>query len=142
VHRPALPPLGVVHHAEAAEVQLALHAGLAVGDTHGRLPAPEPAPLRGEPVQRAIRHHHPPAGKLAVDVGQLQLVVRDPVADLLLQRQQRLPRRAVALLPNRSHRGDHRTDQLVGQLLPLAVADQTSGDRRLHIAPRGLAIHT
>ena len=70
------PRLGVEHHAEPAEVQLALHPRIAVGHPHRGLPAAEPAPLCGEPVQRPIRHHHTAAGELAVDVGQLQLVLR------------------------------------------------------------------
>jgi hypothetical protein len=90
-------PGPVEHHAEAAEVDLALHAWIVVGDTRGGPTPPEPAPLRGEVVQRPIRHHHSAAGELAVDIGQLQLVVRDPVAYLRLMRQQRHPRRAVPL---------------------------------------------
>ena len=45
-----------------------------------------------------------PAGQLAVDVGQLQIVMLDPVADLLLVRQQRLPRRAMTRRPGRTQR--------------------------------------
>jgi len=43
--------------------------------------------------------------------------------------------------PRRPHHGDHRTDQLVTELIITAVADQTGDLRGLHIPARGLAVH-
>ena len=140
VQRAAAPRHRILHQAELAEVDLAIHPRITVGDPYRRFPPAEPATVDREPVQRAIRHDHAAAGQLAVDVGQLQLR-REPVADLLLERDQRLPRLTVALRPIRAHHSDYLADQLIGQLLDTALTPQARRDRRLHISAGGLAIH-
>jgi hypothetical protein len=101
---------------------------------------PKPHRSAAKTVQRAIRHHHTTARELSVNVGQLQLV-GDPVADLLLQRQQRLPRRTMTLRPLRTNRLHDNTDQLVGQLSLAALADQARSDRGIDVPAGRLAIH-
>ena len=142
VRDPPPPRVRIRDQTEPAEVQLALHPRLAVGDPQRRLPAAEPAPLDGEPVQRPVRHRDPAAGQLAVDVGQLQLVTLDPVPDPRLLDQQRLPRLPVSGPPGRPDHGHHRAHQLVGQLRLTALAREPGRDRGLHIAAGGLAVHT
>jgi hypothetical protein len=141
VHRPAPPRPGVEHQPELAEVELALHPRITVSDAQRGPAAPEAASLHREAVQRAIRHGDAAAFELAVDVGQLQLLA-DPAGDLVLHREQPLPRRTVTLAAFRPHGVDHRADQLVGQLLQPAFPDHAELDRGLDVTPRGLAVDT
>jgi hypothetical protein len=140
VHRAAPSAFDIEHHAEAAEIQLALHPWFAIRDPHCGLPPTEAAPLGRETVQRPVRHHHTATGQLSVNVGQLQ-PIGDPIADLLLQRQQRLPRRTMTLRPLRTNRLHDNTDQLVGQLSLAALADQARSDRGIDVPAGRLAIH-
>ena len=141
VRDPPPPRVRIRDQPEPAEVQLTLHPRLTIGDPHRGLTAAEPAPGDCEPVQRPIRHRHPVPRQLAVDVGQLQVIALDPLPDPRLLGQQRLPRRAVPAGPHRADRGHHRPEQLVGQLVFAALADQARGHRRLDVPARGLAIH-
>ena len=124
-----------------AEVELALHARLTVGDPHRGLAAAEPAPLDANRCNVRYGTTTPRRASLPWMLVNCRSRL-DPVTDLLLLGQQRLPRRAVPRSPGRAHRGDHRADQLVGQLVLAALADQPGGLRCLHIPAGGLAVHT
>jgi hypothetical protein len=141
VHRPAPPGVRVEHQPEPTEVDLALHPGLAVRDTQRGLAAAEAAPLDRETMQRPIRHGDASAFELAVDVSQLQVLVH-PAGDVVLHRQQPVPRRTMPQGALRAHSVDHRTDQLVAQLLQPALAYHAQLDRRIDIAPCRLAVDT
>ena len=153
VHPPPTSGLEVEQQTHLGEVELALHPGLNVSDPHRR-PASgaEPASLHGEPVQRPIRHPHPLPGQQLLDLHDRQRVVLDPAVfdaghpgpDLLLIREQGLPRGTVPGGPDRADRLEDQPDQLVGDRLVhrhTGLARQPLRLGRLDIAPSGLAVH-
>jgi len=137
----ALPPGDrVEQQAQVAEVELALHPRLAVGDPHRGGGAPEPAPLHTEPVQRPVGHHDTPPLQQHPDLDDRQALLH-PAPDLLLTGPQLIPRLP---MPTRAHRADHLRDlagQLTGQLAQPAVTGQPRLHRRSHIPAGGLTVY-
>ena len=146
-----LPPAAIRRVGEVAqvsEVDLQLHAGLAVGDPDGGVLHAEPAPFGGEPVQRPIGHHTPLPGQQFVDLHHRQrlgvlAVTLEPHRDLLLAGLQGLPRRPVPVRAGRTHHRHHLGDQLVVDRreprVPLQAGLLRGGDvpaGRLPVHPR------
>ena len=130
----------VRQQAQVAEVDLALHARLAVGDPDRRRGLPEPAPLHAEPVQRPVGHHDALPFQQDPDLDDRQARFHLP-GDLSLAGLQLIPRPPV---PARAHRPDRLSDladQLISQLPRPAIAGQPRLRRRLHIPAGGLAVH-
>ena len=141
MHGAAAARSRIVQQAHLAEVDLTLHAGFTVGHPHRLAAAAEPAVLHAEPVQRPVRHHHTPPLQQGADLHHRQTRA-DPLGDLLPLRLQLLPGAAVPGRAVRAHRRHHRADHLVGDLRPAALADHARGLGGLHVAPRGLPVHT
>jgi hypothetical protein len=129
----------VEEEAHPAEVDLQLLARLAVVDPHRRL-VPAVAQLLGaEPVQRALRHHHPAAGQQLTDLHHRQPVLEPPSNPGPLGLAA-LPRLTTPTRTRGPHRLHHRADQLVGQRLLAGLPGQPCGLGRLHVAADGLAV--
>lgn len=143
--RRCFPVSGSVSRAQLGEVELALHARLAVDDADRARADPEPAPLDREPVQRPVRHLDTLAGQQLLDLPDAQCVpaiaAAHPGADLLLVAEQDLPRRAVPVRPRRPDRVDHLPDQLIGDRLHAGVADQAGSLGRSDVPTGRLAVH-
>jgi hypothetical protein len=92
-------------------------------------------------VQRPLRHDHPVAGQQILDLDDGQSVL-DPRTDPIMVGAQCFPRLTMPLGAVRAHRGHHRTDQLISELLDTAVAVQPRRHCGVDIAPRGLAVHS
>ena len=145
MHLAAPPLVGVGEHPQVAEVDLAFHPGIPIGDPHRGVLAAETATLTGESVQRAIRHHAALAGQQGVNLGDRQrpllTLAGHPRRDLLLKAHQLFPRRAMTIRANRTHRlGDH-PDQPVIDSLGAVAAGQTGRLRSLDVAAHRFAVH-
>ena len=140
VHLPAPPRHRVRQQAQVAEVDLALHPRLAIGDPDRRRGLPEPAPLHAEPVQRPVRHHDALPFQQDPDLHHRQARLHLP-GDLRLAGLQLIPRPPVPARPHRPDRLSDLADQLIGQLARPAIAGQPGLCRRLHIPAGGLAVH-
>ena len=145
VHPPRLPGLRVHQQTQLREVELALHPRRPVRDPDRARPDPKPALRHREPVQRPVRHPHPPPGQQLLDLHDAQRVPPvtslDPGPDLLLMCQQQLPRLAVPVRACRTDRVDDLADELVGDRAHARVADQPSGLGRGDVPASGLAVH-
>jgi hypothetical protein len=97
------------------------HPGLTVDDGHRVAPTPIVGALSAVAVQRALRHDHPVAGQQIADLDHRQSVL-DPLADPIVVGAQRFPRLTMSLGAVRTHRGHHRADQLVTELLDTGSA--------------------
>ena len=138
----ALPPgHRVAQQAQIAEVKLALHAGLTVGDPHRGRGLAEPAPLHAEPVQRPVGHHHPAPLEQNPDLHhrQARLHLR---LDLGMTSFQLVPGPPVTARANRADRTGDLADKPISQLAQAAVTGQASTDRSLDIPPGRLTIYT
>jgi hypothetical protein len=117
------------------------HPGLTVDDGHRVAPTPIVGALSAVAVQRALRHDHPVAGQQIADLDHRQSVL-DPLADPIVVGAQRFPRLTMSLGAVRTHRGHHRADQLVTELLDTAFTIQPCRHGSVHIAAGGLAVHS
>jgi hypothetical protein len=141
--RPQQPPPALMRdHPQIPEIDLQLLARLAVihPDRDARPAAGEPAPLDREPVQRPVRDTGALTGQQLADPGDRQPGLH-PLADLLLQRHQQLPRIPVPVRPRRADRAQHRTHKLLAQLPLTAITDQPRRNRSPDIPPRRLHVH-
>ena len=143
-----LPPATILagQVAQVTEVDLQLHAGLAVGDPHGGVLRAEPAPFGGEPVQRPVRHHTPLPGQQFVDLHHRQRLGILPVAgqphrDLRLAGLEGLPRCPVPVRAGRTHRRHHLGDQHVVHVREPRVPLQTGRLRGGDVPAGRLAVH-
>jgi hypothetical protein len=118
--------------AHAAEVDLHLPAGVAVGHPHRRLLAAVPQLLDAEAVQRPLRNHHAAAGQQIDDLDHRHVRLQ-PRLDALRLGVAAFPRRTAPAGPGRADRLHHRAQQLVGQLLLAAVTHHTGSLGRLHV---------
>ena len=129
---------------QVAEIQLHLFTGLPVGHRHRHLLPGRggvPAPGRGEPGQRPVRHHRPGPLQQLVHLHQRQAVLH-PALDRILPPGQRLPRLAVPGRTGRAHRHDHLPEQLITQLRLIPATGQPRRLRRPDIPRGGLHVHT
>ena len=140
MHLPAPPAHRVRQQAQVAEVDLAFHPWLAVGDADRRRGLPEPAPLHAEPVQRPVGHHDALPFQQHPDLDHRQAGFHLP-GDLLLAGLQLLPRPPVPAWAHRADRLSDLADQLISQLACPAVTGQARLCRRLHIPAGGLAVY-
>nr|WP_244606278.1 hypothetical protein [Mycobacterium attenuatum] len=142
VHHPVAARSGIEDLAHRPEVDLALHTGLAIDDWHrvSGTAAPVGGALRAVPVQGPLRHHRAAPRQQIADLDHRQ-VRADPFGDLIMVGAQQLPRRTVAIRSTRTHRLDHRADQLVGELIQITAPVQPRQYCRVRIVACGLAIH-
>jgi hypothetical protein len=91
-------------------------------------------------MQRPIRHHDAAPLEQIVDLGQIQIILLKPGSDPVAFGLTR-PRLPSARRPLGPHRLPHGAEQLVGQLLLTAVADQPGLLRSLDVAAHGLALY-
>ena len=140
MHHPAPPRVGVEDHPHPGEIDLTLHTGFTVDYRHRGAPAPIFGALHAVPVHGALRRHHPVPRQQVNDLDHRQTLT-NPLLDPIMVVAQHFPRQTVPIGAIRTHRLDHHTDQLIGELISAAVAIQPGLHRRIGIAAGGLAVH-
>jgi hypothetical protein len=132
-------PLTVGDESESSEVNLQLDPGRRVGDAHRDGASPGPTALDCEARQGPVRNHHAPAGQQDPDLDDGE-VLFDPGGDLGLFGEQYPPGLAVTVDAVRAHLFEHRTDQLIAELIGAARAIKPKLDGGEDVAPGRLAV--
>ncbi len=97
VHHATSIGVGIKQHSHATEVGLQLLTWFTVGDAHRVVPGLGEL-LGAEPLQGAIGNLHATTNEQVTDLGHGEIAIH-PLLDLLLVRDEQLPRRAVFTSP-------------------------------------------
>src|SRR5271155_1969128 len=131
--------LAIGEQPEASEVDLALSSGRRVADPDRDPVPPCTAAFDGKAGQRTRRHGDALSGEQDADFGDREVLL-EPRLDLLFFAEQHPPGLTVAVKAVRADPLEHRSDQLVAQLLlaPGAIHPELAGGR--DVAPDRLSI--